>query len=96
MPFWNPGSLTEEESWRVTAFILRQNNLWDASTELNASNAAGVKIPRAAFLTPVVTPQPSGAQAGSGTMIWVIAAVVVVMLILLTFVLKKTRNPTTI
>jgi hypothetical protein len=51
MPFWNPGSLTEEESWRVTAFLLRQNDLWNESTELNASNAADVKIPRAAFLT---------------------------------------------
>jgi mono/diheme cytochrome c family protein len=96
MPFWKPGSLTEEESWRVTAFILRQNDLWDASTELNASNAANVKIPRAAFLTPVVTPQPSGAQEGGGTIIWVIAAVVVVILSLGMFILKKFRNPTTI
>src|SRR5262245_32482601 len=53
MPFWKPGSLTEEEAWRVTAFILRQNNLWDGKTELNTSNAGDVKIPRAAFLTPI-------------------------------------------
>jgi cytochrome c len=27
MPWWNPASLTEEESWHVTAFLLRENHL---------------------------------------------------------------------
>lgn len=96
MPFWKPGSLTEEESWRVTAFLLRQNDLWDATMELNASNAADVKIPRAAFLTPVATSQLAEAQEGNGTMIWVIAVVIVALLLLLMFILKKSRNTTTI
>ena len=96
MPFWQPGSLSEEESWRVTAFLLRQNGLWDARAELNASTAADVKIPRAAFLTPVATSQPAESQEGSGTMTWVIAAVVVVMVLSLMFILKKSRNTTTI
>ena len=96
MPFWNPGSLTEEESWRVTAFLLRQNDLWNASTELNASNAADVKIPRAAFLTPVVTPQQAEGPAGNRGLIWLIAGSVVVLIILLMFILKKSRNTTTI
>ena len=96
MPFWKPGSLTEEESWRVTAFLLRQNDLLDASTELNPSNAPDVKIPRAAFLTPAATPQAAPAQEGSGIMIWVIAVVVVILVISLMFILKKSRNTTTI
>ena len=96
MPFWKPGSLTEEEAWRVTAFILRQNNLWDAKTELNASNAANVKIPRAAFLTPMVTPQQSEIEPGSGTLIWVVVISVLGLLVLLMFILKKSRNTTTI
>jgi cytochrome c len=96
MPFWKPGSLTEEDAWRVTAFILRQNDLWDASTELNASNAADVKIPRAAFLTPVVTPQSAEAQEGNGIMLWVIVAALIVLVISLMFILKKSRNTTTI
>lgn len=96
MPFWNPGSLTEEEAWRVTAFILRENDLWDSSMELNASNAADVKIPRGGLLTPVVTPQPADTQGGNGTIIWVIAAAAVVLIILLMFILKKSRNTTTI
>ena len=81
----------------MTAFLLRQNDLWNASTDLNASNAVDVKIPRAAFLTPVVTPQPAGEpEADNGAMIWGIAAVVAVLLILFIFILKKSRNTTTI
>jgi mono/diheme cytochrome c family protein len=96
MPFWNPGSLTEGDAWRVTAFILRQNDLWDASTELNAANAGNVKIPRAAFLTPIVTPQPVATPAGNESMPWLIMAGVVVLILLLMFALKKFRNTTTI
>jgi hypothetical protein len=98
MPFWKPGSLTEEEAWRVTAFVLRQNNLWDDKTELNASNAANVKIPRAAFLTPVGTPQQAEVQKKKGSVIWILLIVISVLgtLILLMFILKKSRNTTTI
>ena len=96
MPFWNPGSLTEEEAWRVTAFVLRENGLWDGSTELNASNAANVKIPRAAFLTPLATSQQAEAQDGSGALLWILLAGAVMFLVLLMFVLKKSRNTTTI
>lgn len=96
MPFWNPGSLTEEEAWRVTAFLLRQNNLWNGTTDLGPSNAAGVKIARAAFLTPAVTSQPVQAQESNGNFIWLALLGVVALLFLLMFILKKTRNTTTI
>ena len=96
MPFWKPGSLTEEESWRVTAFLLRENDLWDASTELNASNAANLKIARGSLLTPAATPQQVDVQKGNGTIVWVGAAVAIVILLLLMFILKKSRNTTTI
>ena len=96
MPFWKPGSLTEEQAWRVTAFVLRQNNLWDDKTELNASNAANVKIPRAAFLTPVGTPQQAEGPKGNGKMTGFILIGVVGLIVLLMFILKKSRNPTTI
>jgi cytochrome c len=96
MPFWKPGSLTEEDAWRVTAFILRQNNLWDDQTELNASNAATVKIPRAAFLTPVGTPPQPETPNGSRSAIWIILMIVLALIGLLMFILKKSRNTTTI
>jgi len=95
MPFWKPGSLSDEEAWRVTAFILRQNNLWDGNTELNASNAASVKIPPGA-LTPAVTPQPAEGQGGSGASLWIIGIGILCLLLLLMFILKKSRNTTTI
>ncbi|HJQ13114.1 MAG TPA: hypothetical protein VJ830_00085 [Anaerolineales bacterium] len=88
--------MTEEESWRVTAFLLRQNNLWNASTELSASNAADVKIPRGAFLTPIVTPQQTGSQEENGITTWLILTGVVVLIVFFIFILKKTRNTTTI
>lgn len=96
MPFWKPGSLTEEESWRVTAFILRENHLWDDKTELNASNAANVKIPRAAFLTPAGTPQQAEVQKGNGMMTWFVLIGALGLIVLLMFILKKSRNTTTI
>ncbi|HUE98865.1 MAG TPA: c-type cytochrome [Anaerolineales bacterium] len=97
MPFWNPGSLTEDEAWRVTAFILRENDLWDDSTELNASNAVNVKILRGSFLTPIVTPPQAEAPDGNGIPVWIGLVVVGVILIsLLLLILKKSRNTTTI
>lgn len=92
MPFWKPGSLSEEEAWRVTAFILRENRLWDASTELHASIAPNIKIPRAAFLTPLATPQQAEVQRQNYTWIWIVLAAVLISFITLMFFLKKSRN----
>lgn len=95
MPFWNPGSLTEEEAWRVTAFILRENGLWNDVDELNESNASSVMIPRAAP-TPAATPQQAQVPNGGGGNGWVILIVAALLLSALLFVLKKSRNTTTI
>lgn len=62
MPFWKPGSLTEEDAWAVTAFLLRENGLWNDAAELNASNADQARLrapepfPSAAwiFLLPIL------------------------------------------
>jgi len=45
MPYWKPGSLSEDEVWRITAFLLRENGLWDDNGELGEANAADVNIP---------------------------------------------------
>lgn len=95
MPFWKPGSLTEEEAWRVTAFLMRENGLWDGNGELNASNAAGIGILRG---TP--TPSPTLEQVpvteGGGNNAWLIPAGAFVLLLILFFALKKIENKTTI
>lgn len=90
MPFWKPGSLTEEEAWRVTAFILRENALLDASTELNASNAASVKIPRAA-LTPIPTAQQAQAPNRSGAWIWLIPIGLFTAIFVLLYIFQKNK-----
>lgn len=43
MPYWKPGSLTEEESWLVTAFLLRENGI-QINENLNASNAEQILL----------------------------------------------------
>jgi hypothetical protein len=89
MPFWKPGSLAEEESWRVTAFLLRQNDLWDASAELDASNATNVKIPRGTFLTPVTTPPQE--EKGDGTLGWLIPVSLVSVVFVLLYIFQKNK-----
>lgn len=95
MPFWKPGSLTEDESWKVTAFILRENDLLNGTVELDASNAAEVKIPRG-LPTPVATPQQAAAAQGSATVGWIVLIVSLSSLFIVVFILKKSKNTTTI
>ena len=61
MPFWKPGSLTDEEAWQVTAFLLRENNLRALRDDLNESNAALilVGIQPTAEPTPLSDPPPA-------------------------------------
>lgn len=56
MPFWRPASLTEEESWQVTAFLLRENNLWIGGEDLTPSNSGLIPVTAP---TVVPTAQPS-------------------------------------
>jgi len=91
MPFWNPGSLTEEESWRVTAFLLRENGLWQGTVELDSSNAADLQIARG-LQTPSATPQQDNIQNGGKLSNWSLLTGVVLFLLVLIFILKKSRN----
>jgi len=95
MPFWKPGSLTEEEAWRVTAFLMRENGLWSGNGELNASNAGGIRILRGTP-TPFSTPQQAQVEEGSGANPWLLLTGVLVILPILFFVLKKIQNKATI
>lgn len=96
MPFWNPGSLSEDDAWKVTAFILRENKLWDATRDLDAAIAGDVAIPRAAFLTPVVTPLSADVQTGDGTLGWLILIGSLFALFILLFTINRVNNQTTI
>jgi cytochrome c len=88
MPFWKPGSLTEEETLQITAFLLRQNNLWSAQQDITMENAADIPVgPPPA--TP--TPQPSLlSRSISGSYLPFI--VIGVVLILLLFLQRRHRK----
>ncbi len=44
MPYWNPGILTDEETWQVTAFLLRENGYWSGGEALGPANASRVAL----------------------------------------------------
>jgi cytochrome c len=96
MPFWKPGSLSEEDAWKVTAFVLRQNGLWSGTAELDETNAESVLIPRQMYAPATAIPQKTEAQQKTGTIGWMIMIGSLVVLIVLVFILKKSRNTTTI
>jgi len=89
MPYWKPGSLTEEEAWSITAFIMRENGLWNDDIEMNGANAAEAKI------TPV-TPQQVEVWERGGAGIWLLIPGVLSILLILFFIHKKIKNTTTI
>jgi len=88
MPYWKPASLTEEETWQLTAFLLRENNIWTAREELTASNADLVLVssPQA-----IATPQPPPAATP-----WILSPIYLIVgfivLTLLIFLLRVFRK----
>ncbi len=93
MPFWKPGSLTDEQAWQVTAFVLRANGLWDGRVELTPSNAEQVRV-RANEASPTSAPGPTTGQ-DSLQVSWplVIGGILVlVVVLLLIFLLTKSRS----
>ena len=65
MPFQDPGALTEDEYWQVTAFLLRENGI-PFNGQLDASTADKVLLP-SSQPTPTPTPLPASALVGSST-----------------------------
>jgi len=48
MPWWNPGSLTEDQAWQVTAFLLRERGELSNEITLDAGNASAIQMHRPA------------------------------------------------
>lgn len=42
MPWWNPGQLNDDESWQVTAYVLRLQKVMPAGFELTRTNASAI------------------------------------------------------
>ena len=43
MPWYSPGSLTEKDSWSVTAYILKMNGI-NPGTQLSPETATMIKV----------------------------------------------------
>jgi Cytochrome C oxidase, cbb3-type, subunit III len=94
MPFWKPGSLTEDESWQVTAFLLRQNGFWQGTKDLNETNAGNLKLSHG--LLSFMTHQQAESQNRSRFLIGGVLIGLFTILVLVVLILKKSRNTTTI
>lgn len=44
MPWWNPGSLTVDQSWQVTAYLMRENGALPDNFYLGPENAAAYPV----------------------------------------------------
>jgi mono/diheme cytochrome c family protein len=95
MPYWKPGSLTEEEGWLVTSFILRENGI-QVNENLDASNAEEL------LLTPPQLPSTPVSETGAENMAqqtrsinsqWLFALALVVIIIVVAAVSLR-RRPT--
>jgi cytochrome c len=94
MPYWKPGSLTEEEGWLVTSFILRENGI-QFDKNLDDSNAEEILL-SALQLFPTPVPGTSSEnvtqQAGSINSQWLFALAVVVIIIVVAAVSLRRRS----
>lgn len=59
MPYQTPGILEDEIYWRLTAFLLKQNGLWDGQGELNDQTASMVIINPMLMATSTPLPTPT-------------------------------------
>lgn len=64
MPWWNPGSLSDDEAWELTAFLLRENGQLAEGVEFNIQEAS---------VAPVHLPIRSQAAEQKGQ--WILLAV---------------------
>lgn len=91
MPYWKPGSLTEEEGWLVSAFILRENGI-PLDGDLDASNAEEILL-APPELSP--TPEPDApSQSGNKRTIslgpeWLLVLVVAAIITVAAFALRR-------
>ncbi len=79
MPYWKPGSLTDEEAWQATAFLLRENGLWDARADLTSENAAEILLAPSATPTPIVVQSSPRAFRGASAAFAALASLILIL-----------------
>lgn len=87
MPWHDPGSMTEKESWSVTAYILKINNV-DPGSDLNAATAAQIRL-RADAAAPV---DVQVEELNRISPYWAVALIVVIALLFLGILALNRRS----
>jgi hypothetical protein len=80
MPWQAPGSLTDEEYWQLTAFLVNANGINPGPGFLNAGNAASIRL-----RPEVETPEPLE-PSGSMPRVWIGLAVILGLSLLILLV----------
>lgn len=95
MPWHDPGSMIEEESWQVTAFLVRENGIDPIETPLDAERAAVLLLhPQQYPASAIPTPQTENLTAVPWP--WFAAAFfLLISLIIVAAVYWRSRNTST-
>lgn len=91
MPYEDPGVLTENEAWQVTAFLLRENGI-DIRGELDASNADQILL-SSAQPTPTPIPIPAPLPTSENTQ-WMLPVLIFLLggILFLWHTLRRKQN----
>ena len=99
MPFWNPGSLTEEESWNIIAFLLRENGIpLPGKLDLNTPEQillSTAPTPTKILPTPTLAsitdtdPEPPADPSTTRMLALALLVSVLVIILVLVFVLRR-------
>lgn len=64
MPFQDPGVMSDEQYWQVTAFLLRENGLWNGRGQIDQFNAAQIVVNSQQTPTPAAASQTTENASG--------------------------------
>ena len=74
MPWWDPGQLTDEESWQTTSYILSMHEVMPAQFDLTDSNASAIRTQHA-------VPQPGNDRPAILTLTGILALATIGMIV---------------
>jgi mono/diheme cytochrome c family protein len=79
MPWQDPGTLTDKDSWAVTAYVVKLNRM-NPGPELNAASATEVRFREATALPAVTSTPEQSASPATATYPWIMGAAAAVLL----------------
>jgi mono/diheme cytochrome c family protein len=94
MPWQAPGSLSEDEYWQLTAFLLRANGYDPGPVPLNEERAAAISLGAKPTPTPTPVSPLAGFMENAGSGFWVATGCVLalVMLVVLIVVIRRSAK----